>query len=258
MLHKCSHSFLQLEDSMIRKSFMYFFDFAYFFKIMLSTSAFINKLHLNMINFVDRFSKLWKSYVWESFIHSCSKQFAHCNVESLFSLNVIHFKCFNKDCRCNEIDYQSHIERITCVDKNHTSNVKISEAIILVIQRLAQRWEVTQDLQQLIDNNDDIQNERELFILKDVINELYEKHVLEWLLNVHLNYYYENSIKTEDLNDIDFNVKDHVWVVHRIIHIEKRIIKSLNQSSSFKEKLEIKIYEHDYFVTSCYERIKAE
>ncbi len=49
---------LTREDSMIWKNFIYFFDFAYFFKIMLLKSAFINKLHLNMINFVDRFSEL--------------------------------------------------------------------------------------------------------------------------------------------------------------------------------------------------------
>ena len=244
---------LTREDSMIRKNFMYFFNLAHFFKIMLSTSAFINKLHLDIVNFVDRFSELWKSYAWESFIHSCLRQFAHCNVEPLFSSNVIHFKCFDKDCRCDETDYQSHIERITCVDKDHTSNIKISEAIVLVIQRLAQRWKVTRDLQQLIDNDDDIQNERELFVLEDVINELYEKHVLEQLLDVHLDYYYENSVETEDLNDIDSNVKDHVWVVRCIIHTERRVIKSLNQLSSSREELEIKIYEHDYFVTSFIE-----
>lgn len=87
-------------------------------------------------------------------------------VESLFSSNIIHFKCFNKDCHCDETDYQSHIEWIICINKDHTSNVKISEVIIFVIQRLAQRWKVIRNLQQLIDNDDDIQNERELFILK--------------------------------------------------------------------------------------------
>lgn len=90
--------------------------------------------------------------------------------------------------------------------------------------------------------------------LKDVINELYKKHILEWLLDVHLNYYYENSIETEDLNDIDFNVKDHVWIIYHIIHIERKVIKSLNQLSLFKEKLKIKIYEHDYFVTDFIEK----
>jgi len=46
------------EDSMIQKNFMYYFNSSHLFEMMLSAKAFTDKLHLDMINFVDKSSKL--------------------------------------------------------------------------------------------------------------------------------------------------------------------------------------------------------
>lgn len=236
------------EDSMIEKNFMYYFNSSHLFEMMLSAKAFTDKLHLDMINFVDKSSKLWKSYAWEFSIRSCSEQFAQLNKESLFSLNVIYFKCSDNNCKCDNAAHLSYMKRIIYVEKDHISNACVSEVILLTIQRLAQRWKILKDMQQLIDINDSVQDQQELFALKDIVDELYEEQILKRITDVHFDYYYENSAETENLTDTDSDSSDHVWLVHCIINTRKKIIWSINQSSSSREKLEIKVYEREYFV----------
>lgn len=103
-------------------------------------------------------------------------------------------------------------------------------------------------MQQLINIDDFVQDQQELFALKDIIDELYEEQILKRITDVHFDYYYKNSAETEDLTDTDSDSSDHVWLVRCIINTRKNIIRSINQSSSSREELEIKVYEREYFI----------
>lgn len=65
-------------------------------------------------------------------------------------------------------------------------------------------------MQQLINIDDFVQDQQELFALKDIIDELYEKQILKRITDVYFDYYYENSAETEDLTDTDSDSSDHV------------------------------------------------
>jgi len=65
-------------------------------------------------------------------------------------------------------------------------------------------------MQQLIDINDSVQDQQELFALKDIVDELFEEQILKRITDVHFDYYYENSAETENLTDTDSDSSDHV------------------------------------------------
>ncbi|SLM35120.1 hypothetical protein LPUS_04195 [Lasallia pustulata] len=200
--------------SLICTEWMYWFDPKHLFQIMLSSRVFTEKLHFGMANFVDRPSELWESYAWGSSIRACSGDFAsYPDGEPLFPSDIALFWCKEEDCKCQDTEYTPHMGRVLCVGRDYTSAAPDPGAIIVVVQQLAQRWELSEALLRLLRIPD--KDPKELFLLEDIVDQLTLSQIKERLLNVHLDYKFRYTEATKDIRDFDLSVQatEFNWII---------------------------------------------
>lgn len=73
---------------------MYFFNFMHLFKIVLSSSIYHIKIHIELTHFVDKFNELYYSMAWASFIKSCFKEYVKNKnrIEIVLSSNCVYYR----------------------------------------------------------------------------------------------------------------------------------------------------------------------
>lgn len=152
-----------------RTEYMYWFDVQHLFKTMLSSSTFVSKLHQGMADFVNSPQELWHSPAWGASIRTCSGDFAYnINGEPIFPSDITVYMCTDEDCNCSDPDCKPHLGRAVCIGRDRTSTSSEPGAIIIKVQRLAERCECSAKLLDLIDNHDSVIDTAELFLLEDI------------------------------------------------------------------------------------------
>lgn len=121
-------------------NWLYWFDSAHLFKMILQSTEFLLKMHVSMTHYVNKSKELWHSLSWETFIHVYSSDFARYSNESLiFSSDVVYYRCLKSHCICER---SNHMRRVFIFERDHTKQTVNANKVLLQIQSLIRMSEL--------------------------------------------------------------------------------------------------------------------
>lgn len=231
----------------IRK--MFYFDLIALFSTMHASSSFLKKQYYDMTLIVNALSKLFHSNNWRSSIRSTFEEFAfYSNASSIFSFDILWFKCLVK-CENVEHDINSrHMNRVIFMRKNQRCDSLFFDRKVLKIQEVIKRIELSNSQRKLLRVSS---RASELFIFQNQCYEIYESETMLRMMHVILNWRYnENRSKIYESKKKRFD-----FFIRQMYNKVKDKWISLNLFASLRVDLELLTYEREYLImTFVYRR----
>ncbi len=110
---------------------MYYFDIKTLINIVLFD--FMKTFHIEIIEFVNFFSKYWHSNCWDSSIKTCSNDYVQYSDQFLiFSFDIIRYFCDNQNCSTTHI----HYEQVTFFNRDKRNQFETFDMIFLKIRSI--------------------------------------------------------------------------------------------------------------------------
>lgn len=219
---------------------LYWLDSAHLFEMILQSTEFLSKMHVNMTYYVNKFKELWHSLSWETFIRACSNDFARYSNESLiFSSDVVYYRCLKSHCICER---SNHMRWVFIFERNHTKQTVNADKVLLQIQslirksKLQKKWRNSFINQTIRDN--------ELICLEDVFHYISLKNVVTQKSMIFIDYCFNDRERSE------ISFMNDRYIIRCIFNIRKLMLRSINLLSSIREELELTTFEHQYLIKS--------